>query len=172
MEIAWGWVGYATSAVVLCLGVLVVTWSCAAALRLNRFQRFHLLPPARQQMMKPDSSWQRFTEPSPWHNCKWNLTHGYFLFLFPYLFRKESFVPCLTGLQICKGWNPSKGARAAIRQKVNYWTPQQKPRDVTRLKTSTKGIVSAGDGIWQEGCPTARFNVGSEVRVWRRWRAE
>lgn len=30
--------------------------------------------------------------------------------MFPYLFRKESFVSCLTGLQICKGWNLSKGS--------------------------------------------------------------
>lgn len=136
MEIAWGWVGYATSAVVLCLGVLVVTWSCAAALRLNRFQRFHLLPPARQQMMKPDSSWQRFTEPSPWHNCKWNLTHGYFLFLFPYLFRKESFVPCLTGLQICKGWNPSKGGNQTKGELLNA-TAEAKRCD--KIKDEHKG---------------------------------
>lgn len=42
--------------------------------------------------------------------------------------------------QVCRSARVGTQARAAIRQKVNYWTPQQKPRDVTRLKTAQRAL--------------------------------
>lgn len=86
---------------------LVLAWSCIRTLRLKSFGTFHVLSPARQQRRKPDSSWQHFTKPAV-------LTSGgtwpVAVLMFPYLFRNELFVPCLTGLQLCKGRNPSKGS--------------------------------------------------------------
>lgn len=41
------------------------------------------------------------------------------VFMFPYLFRKEFFVPCLTGLQLCKDWNLSKGSNQTKGELLN-----------------------------------------------------
>lgn len=95
---------------------LVLAWSCIRALRLKSFGTFHILSPARQQRRKPDSSWQHFTKPTVLTSGRtWPMA----VLTFPYLFRNEFFVPCLTGLQLCKGWNPSKGSNETKGELLN-----------------------------------------------------
>jgi len=54
------------------------------------------------------------------------------IFMFPYLFRKESFVRCLTGLQICKGWNPSKGSNQTKGELLNTKVEAQRCDKINR----------------------------------------
>lgn len=119
--------------------VLVLAWICAAALWLKSLGDFISFHWRSQQLKKPDSSWQHFTDQSAVITASRIWPVAVLMFLYP--FRKESFVPCLTGPQICKGWNLSKGSSQTKGELLN-----SKTEALTRLKGKhTKSLVP---GTW------------------------
>lgn len=78
------------------------------------------------------------------------------VFMFLYLFKKESFVPCLTGLQICKGWNLSKGSSQTKGELLN---------SKTRLKGKhTKGLVPAYMASDRRGAEQHGSGLGQKLQ--------